>query len=578
MSEERSPVDPDQRFTASNPCPVCGGHKDIPVGIGQRCWGFMSGNGKGVVCTRIESDRPAGPGGESGWWHADPEHVDSNHNDAPRPGRIVATYDYLDEQGTLLYQVVRFDPKAFKQRRPGGQWGLGDTRRVLYRLPELLDAMKQRATVNIVEGEKDADAVVAAGGIATCNPMGAGKWRDEYSQYLAGAPVRIWADKDDGEGIRHAHKVRRALLGIAASVVIVEAASGKDAYDHLEAGHALDDCVPMRREYGRLKLLTLEDAAIIAQEPVDWIIQDLLAAGEKVVIAGPPKSLKTWLALHIARCIATAEPVLERDAWEVHERQPVLFVQEEGSAQRWAGRLASVFEDALDAPFAYTHRGGFSLLNDDHVGWVVDQALDIGARLITIDPWQRVTPGVRERDESETAPAWDAVHGIASATGASVLLLHHSKKGSDLDLEAIRGSSRMAGEVDLAMVLRKNENSEIEVFLDGREYVRADDEDGNLIVVYDRDHPHVMRTTEWRIATPKTKNQTMEAVVAFLWAQDKPVGTAEIHRAVQEAIGGVRKRETVLTVLRKFKDDGNVREHDEGKGKEKSWLWVGKRA
>src|SRR5437667_12620177 len=34
---------------------------------------------------------------------------------------IVETYDYHDEAGKLLYQVVRYEPKDFKQRRPNGK-------------------------------------------------------------------------------------------------------------------------------------------------------------------------------------------------------------------------------------------------------------------------------------------------------------------------------------------------------------------------------------------------------------------------------------------------------------------------
>jgi putative DNA primase/helicase len=33
---------------------------------------------------------------------------------------VVATYDYHDEHGALLSQVVRFDPKGFRPRRPDG--------------------------------------------------------------------------------------------------------------------------------------------------------------------------------------------------------------------------------------------------------------------------------------------------------------------------------------------------------------------------------------------------------------------------------------------------------------------------
>jgi len=34
---------------------------------------------------------------------------------------IAATYDYKDEKGVLLFQVVRYQPKAFRQRRPIGK-------------------------------------------------------------------------------------------------------------------------------------------------------------------------------------------------------------------------------------------------------------------------------------------------------------------------------------------------------------------------------------------------------------------------------------------------------------------------
>jgi len=58
--------------------------------------------------------------------------------------RIIATYDYKDESGKLLYQAVRYEPKDFRQRRPDGKggwiWNLEGVRRVLYRLEELLRA------------------------------------------------------------------------------------------------------------------------------------------------------------------------------------------------------------------------------------------------------------------------------------------------------------------------------------------------------------------------------------------------------------------------------------------------------
>src|SRR5262249_22702668 len=72
---------------------------------------------------------------------------------------ITATYDYVDELGHLLFQVVRFEPKTFRQRKPDGNggwyWRLGDVRRVPFKLPELIEAIASGHPIAIVEGERD---------------------------------------------------------------------------------------------------------------------------------------------------------------------------------------------------------------------------------------------------------------------------------------------------------------------------------------------------------------------------------------------------------------------------------------
>lgn len=142
---------------------------------------------------------------------------------------IVATFDYLDETGKLLFQVCRKATKGFVQRRPDGNGGwvyslaedknrkLLTVRRVLYRLPELL---AETGTVFVPEGEKHVDALRALGLRATTNPGGAGKWRPEYSEFLRGADVVILPDNDE-PGAKHAEKVAIALQGIAARVCVL---------------------------------------------------------------------------------------------------------------------------------------------------------------------------------------------------------------------------------------------------------------------------------------------------------------------------------------------------------------------
>ncbi|MBN2566029.1 MAG: hypothetical protein JXB46_10005, partial [Candidatus Eisenbacteria bacterium] len=110
-----------------------------------------------------------------------------NPNGGRPPGgapKLVATYDYESEDGSLLFQVCRYDPKDFRQRRPDGNggwiWNLTGVRRVLFRLPRVLEAARSGETVYVVEGEKDVLSLEAAGVVATCNSGGAGKWREAY--------------------------------------------------------------------------------------------------------------------------------------------------------------------------------------------------------------------------------------------------------------------------------------------------------------------------------------------------------------------------------------------------------------
>jgi hypothetical protein len=166
---------------------------------------------------------------------------------------IVASYDYTDESGALLFQCVRFQPKAFRQRRPDGKagwiWNLKGVRRVLYRLPELLRNVEQGLPVIVPEGEKDVDAIAKVGfpAAVTCNPLGAGKWRDEYSDTLRGANVFLIADKDK-PGREHAQQAAASLHGKAKRVAIVELPDHnghavKDVSDWLNAGGMLRELV-----------------------------------------------------------------------------------------------------------------------------------------------------------------------------------------------------------------------------------------------------------------------------------------------------------------------------------------------
>ena len=173
------------------------------------------------------------------------------HGSAPRHHthgnghrHIVTTYDYVDADGVLVHQTVRLAPKAFRQRRPdpktpgGWIWNLEGVEPVLYHLPQVLAAIQRGEPIYVVEGEKDAEALQALGLTATCNAMGAGKWRPSYSAALHGASVVVLPDNDP-PGLQHAREVCTALAGIAARCKLVPLhtdALHSDVSDWLHAG------------------------------------------------------------------------------------------------------------------------------------------------------------------------------------------------------------------------------------------------------------------------------------------------------------------------------------------------------
>jgi len=244
--------------------------------------------------------------------------------------KIVAMYNYTDAAWKLLYQVVRYEPKDFRQRRPNGNggwhWDLKGVNPVLYRLPEVLRATNDGQTVYVVEGERDADNLGKQGLAATCNPMGAGKWRDRYSEALEGANVVIVVDKD-APGRSHARNVASSLVGKAASIKVIElpGENVKDASDWLAAGgtkEALERLANEAPEWtrpglatqSRFQLTPLSELLREPDEEIPFLWEKTLIRGGLSICAAKPKVGKSTLARNLALALARGgAPFLGRD-------------------------------------------------------------------------------------------------------------------------------------------------------------------------------------------------------------------------------------------------------------------------
>lgn len=156
---------------------------------------------------------------------------------------LIKIYDYQEADGRILHQTLRYvdtvtGKKTFLQRRRavegekfgkyeakldrqrGGWWiwKLDGIEPVLYNTPEILKQTSEK--VWIFEGEKDADNASKLGFVATTSPMGAGKWRDSFSQLLAGREVVICPDRDE-PGMAHGVMVAKSLMAVKCQVWVV---------------------------------------------------------------------------------------------------------------------------------------------------------------------------------------------------------------------------------------------------------------------------------------------------------------------------------------------------------------------
>ncbi|WP_223431995.1 hypothetical protein [Pseudomonas sp. GL-B-26] len=171
-------------------------------------------------------------------------------NVQPTSRPMSTCYDYTDEDGDVLFQVVRLEPKSFYQRGPDGKGGwmssVKGVRQVPFHRPQLLDAQWD-TPVFVVEGEKDVVRLESLGLVAICNADCAGKWPDALNESFARRCVVILADNDE-PGHKRADKVCRAL-SLAEAEVHVLCLPGLlpkgDVSDWLDAGGTVEQLLQM---------------------------------------------------------------------------------------------------------------------------------------------------------------------------------------------------------------------------------------------------------------------------------------------------------------------------------------------
>jgi hypothetical protein len=407
--------------------------------------------------------------------------------------RIAATYDYKDEKGQLLYQVVRLEPKSFRQRRPDGhggwEWNLRGVRRCLYRLPEL--ARSPRTAVFVVEGEKDADALAARRLLATTCPGGAGKWRGEYSAALRGRAVCVIPDNDD-VGRKHAADVVKSLEGIAARVQVLDlpgVAEKGDVSDWLAAGGTDEQLIklaaaaPSGAEWLAWQPANQESLAAppasaarprgarvvrladVAPEVVSWLWEGRIPLGKITVFDGDPGLGKSSMLSDLAARLSSGRPLPEETAGAAPA--DVLFIaHEDGLADTLRPRLDAAGADATRVHVVEglaEEAGGLRLPSIPGDLYALEAVIrERAIRLVVVDPlYAYLNAGTDAYSDHNVRSALAPLATVAERTRAAVVLVRHLRKtGGASALYRGGGSIGIIGIARSGLLLAKDPDDE----------------------------------------------------------------------------------------------------------------------
>ena len=412
-------------------------------------------------------------------------------------------WEYKDEQGETLFVKRRFKTNTEKGKtyslhkvdaagnRKGSMTG---ARIVPYRLPELINAREAGRAIYLVEGEKAADALVSIGAIATTSHAGASHWPADITQYFTGAVVIVVPDCDL-PGWKYARRVVEALLPVAKAIRVLDfnlPELGDDAYEWVADGGdrarlaELAKALPVITDIDQVQppdwivpretveevpalpeeappiliprqLLNIESWDDIEDEPVEWLIDNVLPKRAFCALYGPPGSYKSFVALDIAEAVATGRAWMGR---EVQAAGAVLYICGEGFGGIGARIKACKMHNRTQAGAEiYVIRAAINLRSsaedfDLLVASIKDLVERTGVQfeLVQIDTLARAFGGGNENNSEDMGAFIHNAGRIQRMLNCAMMVLHHSGKDQT---KGLRGHSSLLGAVDTQLELLK---------------------------------------------------------------------------------------------------------------------------
>lgn len=518
--------DPNPEFTKPGVELKWGKHGSMSVDLKKGTWFSHEDEEGGGVLALLARDMGYSTPEALDWLKEKGFDIPDQRQDNPAPAKrkIVKTYDYPDASGELIFQVCRWEPKNFTQRRPYGQepnvwinglraqrymrrgpgedwWRYNEERyeqfkqtededfpvcdkMPIYRLPEILDAISTGQRIFFVEGEKDANNLWKAGIPATTVAGGSKKWQRHYAGYFKGAHVVLCPD-NDVTGRQHFERVGAKLKGVASSVVTLDiesiwqdAPNKADVSDWQAAGNDLDELHDLVDQHAtewkvgnppsKFRAITFDQLDAVGEEH-EYLVYGLVTRKEMSLLYGASGSGKSFIALDIAMSITRG--VKYRDRRTI--RGAVIYQAGEGGIgikKRVRAYREHCMEKSEKSPplvmlpariDLFAKEGSTSALITEINAWKI--TFDCPLELVVIDTFAAATPGANENASTDMSTVLKNCERIQHECDCAVMLVHHKNANGDKP----RGHTSIFANIENALECQTTERVDSEEREDG---------------------------------------------------------------------------------------------------------------
>jgi AAA domain/CHC2 zinc finger len=402
--------------------------------------------------------------------------------DAPdRKRTIIATYNYENAQGEVIYRVIRTNPKGFYQERANGRGGfskgLGNVEHTIYHLPEVLNDMKElredQSRWFLCEGERDVDTVVAWGMFATTNSGGAQNFTRAMARHFTDAADVVLLEDDDDAGRRRMLTLVPMLQEYGARVRVLKIADHderrpKDITDWCDVCggdkdklYAISDALPEWSPpapepfKSTLGVKTYADLAGHAT-PYEWRVKGLVPKDDHMLIMGSSRSGKTFATLDLAMHVVLGRRYNGRKviqggiAYCVYEGQKGFENRLRGyiKAHGLAPEDLRNFAWWTQPPGLYADKTAPELLAREIVE--VSKAWSHPIAAVVVDTHNSATRGSSEIKSDEIGRVLDAYDQVGKLVSAPLWIVSHTNSEGKH-----RGNEQIFNRIETALYVEK---------------------------------------------------------------------------------------------------------------------------